>query len=954
MSGAPATTVTLATDLEASTQTRQHLHDHHPDLLAGYTRVLCKAAEERGGRQVAARGEQILFTFRRASNAVAGAVTAQRLLRRRPQSPGGVLSVRMGLDAAELPLIAVHAALHEHPAAGICASGYGGQILASDAARRLLIEASPPGITLRSLGVHRLRDLRRVEPLYQIEHPDLPAGFPPVKALDVLPNNLPAQLTAFIGREREILEVKRLLTKTRLLTLTGAGGCGKTRLALHIAADLLEDYNDGGWLIDLAALSDPALIPHAVASAIGVREPPGRALTEALVERLRAKSVLLLLDNCEHLVAGCAEFADGLLRACPNVSVLATSREPLGTAGEATYRVPSLSVPPRDAKPTVEQAAGAEAVRLFVDRAAFGNPGFRLTPENTETVVVTCRRLDGIPLAIELAAAQVRSLSVGQIAQRLDDRFRLLSRGNRAAPARHRTLRAAIDWSYLLLTGEERVLLRRLAVFSGGCTLEAAGVVCGGPPLQHADLLEILARLVEKSLVIAEDRGEERRYRMLETVREYTRTRLVEAGEADAIPTRCRDWYLDMAVRAAPEMRGPHQGVWLERLETELDNLRAALAWSRDRTGEAGTLLRLAVALWRFWFMRGRVTEGRKYLEDALERDRDAPPRVVLKALDAAAHLARQLGDYPRAVTLAERGLALAREHEDREGTAMFLDALGIVAGLQGDLHRARTTCEGSLALWRELGDKWQISTMLRELGAFANFQGDYAAAAAYCTESLELARDLGDQHRIAFALKGLGDVALRAGDTPRAAALLAEALTLSRETGNLTTTGMSLEGLTAVAAAEGRYDRAARLAGAAEALREAHGWYRAAVNQRAFEACTDAARASLPGPAFLAAWEAGRAMTPAEAIEYALAGPEEKGPTAPAAPKRSLNLLAPREREVAALIARGLTNRDIAVSLAITERTAETHVQHILNKLGFASRAQIAAWAVEQRFRQG
>jgi DNA-binding CsgD family transcriptional regulator/tetratricopeptide (TPR) repeat protein len=564
-------------------------------------------------------------------------------------------------------------------------------------------------------------------------------------------------------------------------------------------------------------------------------------------------------------------------------------------------------------------------------------------------VSVACRRLDGIPLAIELAAARVRSLSLVQIAKRLDDRFRLLTQGNRAAPARHRTLRAAIDWSYRLLSDDERILLGRLAVFSGGWTPDAAEAVCAAPPLRPADVPDLVSQLVEKSLAIAEDQGAEPRYRMLETVRAYARERLAESGDTDAVFTRHRDWYLALAERADPELRGPGQGAWLERLETELDNLRAALAWSRDRNDKPGALLRLAAALERYWFVRGRYTEGRRWLDEALDQDRDAEFATVLKALDAAGHFARQQGDYVRATALAERGLALARERNDKEGTAMFLGAVGVVAALRGDFRRAEEICERSLALWRELGDTWQISAGLRELGAIANLQGKHEEAAARCTESLSLARQLGDKHRMAFALKALGDVALRQQDIRRATAFLAEGLALSRDTGNLLTTETCLEGLAEVALAEGRHDRAARLVGAAEAMREVLGRHRMQANQHAFEACIETARAVLRDPAFGAAWKAGQSMTAAEAVEFALVEPGREAPDQPAASKKQSAPLAPREREVAALIARGLTNRDIAVSLEITERTAETHVQHILNKLGFGARAQIAAWAVEQ-----
>ena len=874
MPALPSGTVTfLFTDIEASTDLLQRLGDtRYGRVLDEHRQLLREAFRQEGGLEIGIQGDAFLLAFSRARDAVVAAVAGQRAILGHSWPEGAAPHVRMGLHTGEPGRVAdEYVGLDVHRAARICAAGHGGQILLSLTTSALIEGSLPPGIGLRGLGSHRLRDLQQPEQISQVLHADLPGDFPPLRSLDVFPNNLPRQLTSFIGREREIAEVKRLLSTTSLLMLTGSGGCGKTRLALQVAADLVDAYPDGVWLAELAALEDPGFLLHTVASALSLREVPGRELRATLLDYLRTKKLLLVLDNCEHLLPACAEMAETFVRSCPGLRILATSREPLGVLGELVWRVPSLSLPETRPEPRVEHQMQYEAVRLFVERASAVQPAFTLTPQNASGVAAVCRRLDGIPLAIELAAARMRALSVDQIAVRLDERFSLLTGGGRTALPRHQTLRGTLDWSYDLLSPKERSLLRRLSVFAGGWTLEATEAVCTNTDLETHEILDLLTQLVFKSLVLMDAQEEQVRYRLLETVRQYGRDRLDEAGETTGVRQRHLRWYLDLVERAEPELGGADQSLWLNRLEVEHDNLRAALEWSRadEASGDAG--LRLARALWQFWNVHGHFSEGRGWLEAMLSRSRGAPASIRAKALAGTGFLAYRQGDYDGSIRLCTESLALFRELDDRAGMGQALYVLGMIAEGQGEYERAKTLLTESLALGREVGNKRRMAISLNSIGEVARCQGDFGSARTSYEESLALAQEVGDKRGIAIALGNLGHVALYQGDTEGAAIRFNEALSLAQQLAYKLGIAEYLAGLGGVAAAEGKHGRAARLLGAAKGLLSLLGALFEPPDRIEYERSLAAARAGLTEAEFEEAWTEGSAMALDRAIQYAL-----------------------------------------------------------------------------------
>ena len=771
---------------------------------------------------------------------------------------------------------------------------------------------------------------------------------------------LPAVLTSFVGRAREVREVGGLLSRARLLTLVGPGGCGKTRLALRVAADLggrgklREAFGDGVRWVGLSSLSDPRLVPNAAASAVGAREASDLTPTEALAAFLGAREALLVMDNCEHLVGACAALADALLGGCPGLTILATSREPLGVAGEVAWPVPPLSLPGR-ANAEKGQSSGAlirfESVRLFDERARAASPGFALTQENAPAVAELCRSLDGMPLAIELAASMLRVLSPEQILHRLHDRFRLL-RGGRASVGRHKTLRATIDWSHDLLSGKEKVLFRRLSVFSGGWTLEAAEEVCAGGEIDGDGVLELLSGLVDKSLVVASQDGsaEEMRYRMLRTIRQYASEKVGGPVEAKALGRRHAGYFVSLAEEAEPEMEGLDQAVWLGRLEYEHDNIRAALGWLREE-GEAERGLRLATALVRFWWFRGHFAEGRARLEGLLALCPEAPVRdeVHARALQALGmlmliyrHADYAAGGLNVARSRLEEGLDIYRRLGDETSVAAVLQSLGRVNAELGEWATAHSILDESLEIGRRSDNEPGIALSLFHMGAIHFLGGELPQARVHLEESIELFRRLGDRFWIPACLVFLGYIDCEEGAYAVARSRFVETnemLPLAQFPWGAT---FMLEGFARLATAEGQAARALRLAGATNALRRTFGVAVGLIGEAAFERSMEPAWRALDEQEAIAAWEKGRNTTLEDAIAFALEEPEKRreGP-----PKSRLT---PREAEVLSLVSEGLSDARVAEELYLSPRTVGGHLRGAYRKLGVKSRTAAARKAGE------
>ena len=763
------------------------------------------------------------------------------------------------------------------------------------------------------------------------------------------PHNLPSELSSFVGREKELTGVRRLLENNRLLTLTGPGGCGKTRLALAAASEVVERFEHGVWMVELASLVDPSLVPQAVAFTLGVRERPGSSLTEALSDYLRTRKLLLILDNCEHLIDACAELAEAWLHSCPGLRVLATSREALGITGEIAWPVPSLSLPDLRRLPDIESLPRFESARLFVERATTVKPNFELTEQNAPAVAQVCYRLEGIPLAIELAAARTKVLSVEEISARLGESFRLLAARSRTAMPRQRTLQATMDWSHELLRQKERALFRRLSVFAGGFTLDGAESICAGEDLQGDEVLELLSQLVDKSLVVAQERDGKARFRLLETIRQYGRERLEKVGEAAQVREQHAGYYLAAAEEAEPELKKEQQLAWLERLETEHDNLRAAMRWLLDR-GEPEGAARLGWALWLFWGIRAHFAEGRRSMEQALtvKGSEDMPASARAKALYVEGMMANYQGDHSSAEPLVEESLRLFREISDKLGSAYALSNAGFAALGQGQPQRAITLTEEAVDLFLEEGEKWGAAIELGFLAVAWRDQGDHRRAKCLAEQGLALSREVGERQAISTALYTLATLAQAEHDAGRARDLFEEGLELSAEVGNETDVARYLEGLAAVAASEDMIVRAGRLWGTEEALLEKIevGVHTYVPDRSLHRSQVAAARGRLGEEAFEAAWKEGRAMSLEDTIEYAL--DRSTTPEETVTPETYPAGLSAREVEVLHLVAHGMTNAEVAEKLFISSRTVGWHLSSIYRKVGFSSRTEAVRFAVE------
>jgi len=788
----PVGTVTLLfTDIEGSTHLLQQLGDRYANLLAEYRHLLRTAFDEYHGHEVDTQGDAIFAAFARASDAFSATVAAQRALAVHSWPGAVTVRVRMGLHTGEPSRVAEgYVGLDVHYAARIMSAAHGGQVLLSQTTRDLVEQDLPEGVSLRDLGEHHLKDVERPIHLYQLVIAGLPADFQAIRTLDSRSDSLPVQPTPLIGREQEVVIAGQLLRRedVRLVTLTGPGGTGKTRLGIQVAAELSDMFADGVYFVSLAPISDPMLVLPAIAQTLGIRDGVGQSLSARLAEVLLKKQVLLLLDNFEQVIEAAPQVAD-LLTTCPQLKVLVTSREVLHVRAEHEFAVPPLELPDPAHLSELAAIARAPSVALFLQRAQAVKPEFRLTTTNARAVAEICVRLDGLPLAIELAAARMKLLSPQVLLTRLGRRLAMLTGGSRDVPVRQQNMRNTIEWSYQLLNAWEQRLFRRLSVFVGGCTLLAAEAVCTFPDGGEGDVLDGVASLIDKSLLkLMEQAGEgseETRLLMLETIREYGLEVLAARGEEEIARRAHADYFMQLAEEAEPALKGPQLVTWLERLEREHDNLRAALHWALEG-GRAEMALRLGTPLERFWVVRGHRDEGRAFLERALAGSTGVAADVRAKALIAAARLAFIQSNYDRGEALAQESLALFRELGDRRGVALSLDRLGMAAWRRGDFSAARVLMEEDLALFREVGDQDRVAWSLFTLGLLNSKQGEYTRACSLFEESLALFRKLGNKRGIAASLTQLaGTLFVSQGNQAMIYPLLEEGLSLDREVGD-------------------------------------------------------------------------------------------------------------------------------------------------------------------------
>ena len=969
----------------------------YPGVLADYRRLIRASLAAHGADEVAAEGEEFAAVFASPRACADAAVQVQRALASHAWPSGERVRARMGIHSGDASQAAAGLAGPEaRTAAAIAALAHGGQAVMSAAAAGLLADSLPDGVELKDLGLHLVGDTGLLEAVFQLQAEGLPAAFPPVRSHDDprLRNNLPAQLSSFIGREAELAAVRALVGGSRLVTLSGAGGAGKTRLGLRVAAGLADGTGDGVWFADLAPLADPGLVAVTVADALGVRPESGRPVSDTVVEAVGGRRLLVLLDNCEHVIGACAKLADALLRGCPNLALLATSREPLGIDGERVYRVPSMGVPPDGADAGAVRAS--EAVRLFEDRAAAQGAPLAWDAPAIEVTGRICRRLDGIPLAIELAAARLRVMPAAELEARLDERFSLLTGGSRAALPRQQTLRAMVEWSWELLTGAEQAVLARLSTFAGGFGLAAAEAVASGPDVPAAEVVGHLGGLVDKSLVQFGDPGAgPARYRLLETVRQYAAGRLDAMGPATADGARVahRDYYLALAEAAAPQLVAAGQAQWLDRLDAELGNLRAAIAVSlTEADPEPG--LRLGASLRVFWAARGHAAEGADVLQRlldarasqgaALSRARAlvAAARLLLKTsryavaagyCEDALAIARAVGDeylvadvlYVRAFILLrqgqpsaarpliESGLDLTRRLGEPHLTGHLLGARLYAALVEGNPASAARDAAEALPLFRQTGDRIQVGQVLGNLGLSELSAGDVDAARRHLAESLDIAREFNSRYDISFQTFNLGLAEYVGGSLAAAEALFAESLDVSWRTGMKSNTAYALIGLALTGRGGANPGWSARLHGAADQALASLGHVLQALEEGLANLDRQRLRDAMGAEAFEAEYSAGRTLDLAQAVHQALRElqPGSEAPRALASDAvvtdEAASVLTPRELDVLKLVAEGLSNYDIAQRLVLSEHTVHRHLSNIYGKLNISSRTAAVAWCL-------
>jgi predicted ATPase/class 3 adenylate cyclase/uncharacterized protein HemY len=800
----------LFTDIEGSTKLSQEFPATLQIAMERHHEIVQKAIESNNGFVFEIVGDAFDASFENAGDAVRAAVEAQIELTNEKWNDA-VIKVRMGIHSgnAEWKGTTYMGYITLARTHRVMSAAHGQQILISNDTYKCVKEifsASNQNISFRNLGERKLKDVAHPIQLFQIVSKGLREDFPPVNTLDARPNNLPVQLTSFIGRKNEIKNIKSLLRQTHLLTLTGSGGAGKTRLALQVAKDLIDDFANGVWFVELAALSEPALLPQAILKVFGLKEELRRSLEDTLCDYLRSKEILIILDNCEHLVKTCAELSENLLSNCPKLKIIATSREALRCEGEQTYGVLSLEVPDPEEKNPPEKLSQYESVKLFIDRAMSVDENFRVTKENARSLAQICFQLDGIPLAIELAAARIKILSVEKIYDRLNDRFNLLTGGKRTGLPRQQTLRSLIDWSYDLLSEQEKIVWRRLSVFAGGWTLEAAEEVCAHDKIKKEEVMELLNQLNEKSIIIFERENE--RYRMLETLKQYGEEKLNKAGEAKDIFFGHLKYYMEFSEKAEPKLNGSEVQLWLERLESEHGNLQSAIEWSvRSNHIEQGA--RLAGALGNFWSIRGHYSTGCRLLENILNNKKEVGKCTLGKLLNSSGLLRRNQGDYSKAQKLFEEGLTVSRQNKYKQSIANSLNGLGKLSDEKGNYEEAHKFYQESLELGLEMNDKYSVAVSLNGLGIVALSEGNYLQAQNFYTESLAIRREIKDIRGIANTLHNMGMIADELGNYEQAQEFYEESLKLRYELNDKHGITGSLNGLGKLAQGHGNFELA-------------------------------------------------------------------------------------------------------------------------------------------------
>jgi predicted ATPase/class 3 adenylate cyclase len=926
----PSGTVTFFfTDIEGSTKLSQEFPNETPGLIARHNEILDRTIQKYNGFVFQIVGDAFCAAFHTAIDAINAALEAQRTLYNENWSPAP-LKVRMGIHTGIAQLRDADA--KEGSYSGyttlaltqrIMSAGHGGQILLSQGTHDLIKDALPEQAELRDMGERRLKNIQRLEHVYQLAVPDLPSDFAPINTLESYDHNLPAQLTSFVGRQKELEEVTRLVASHRIVTLTGSGGSGKTRLSLQVGTTNLGQFSNGVWIAELAPVMEAALVPRTLLSIFNLREDSHRTPLGVLTDYLRSKELLLLLDNCEHLIEACAQISESLLHACPRLKILASSRESLGIAGEVAYRVPSLATPDPNHLPPTEKLMDFESIYLFIERARIVKPDFELTKENAPFVAQTCSRLDGIPLAIELAAARVKVLTPEQIASRLDNRFHLLTGGSRTALPRQQTLRAMIDWSYSLLTEQEKTLFRRLAVFVGGWTLEAAESVCAdeepGGILPH-DILDLLTRLVDKSLVTTEEVLGETRYHRLETIRQYSREKFIETNEVESI----RNWHLNFFVRFAEKvdenLKGRDQVLWQNLMSQEQDNLRAAMEWGMRANPH--NALRIAGASNLFWTAGGYSAEGFRWTQNALDEAEKHPVKNDLsieeklvaraKALRGLTRLYLSLGDNASARVAAEESVALYRQSQDRRGLAFALTILAYpleflgertqaeavllesnsIARSEGDVYvicrslniLARVTIqmyhdletskryvEEAYRLARENGLRYQEAQSLEILGFIAIDTKDYVEARLYFMESARVYEEVGASFNVVLEKSNLAHLERQTGEYGNALELYRETILAFRDIGQTGAVSHQLECFGFIATALDQNGQAMQLFAAAQALREKAGTPMRPEEKTYFDEQMKILRDKMESPTLEWIWSKGHTLSMDNAIKLAV-----------------------------------------------------------------------------------